>query len=189
MLKIYTKTGDKGTTSLYGGVRVPKDHIRIEAYGTVDELNSSIGLIRSSEISSVLNDWLIEIQKNLFHLGAELATPKEKMFLKNGKSRLPRIISEEDIAQLENRIDAMEEGLPPLTHFILPGGNTGSAYAHMSRVICRRAERRVVSLSEVEEIRPETVKYLNRLSDFMFDLSRRIAFDAGFQEIKWLPNA
>src|SRR5690606_40985831 len=113
-MKVYTKTGDKGTTSLYGGVKVSKNHIRIDAYGTVDELNSAIGLIRSSEIKSDSKNQLIQIQKNLFHVGAELATPPEKLFLANGKSRLPKLIEEADIEELEIWIDRMEEELPPL---------------------------------------------------------------------------
>lgn len=187
-MKVYTKTGDKGTTSLYGGIKVSKNHIRIDAYGTVDELNSAIGLIRSAEIREIYIEQLIEIQKNLFHLGAELATPKEKMYLANGKSRLPKLITEPDILQLEKWIDKMEEELPPLMHFILPGGNSTASHAHLSRCICRRAERITVALSEIEEIREDVLKYLNRLSDYLFVLARKIVQDAGYEEIKWLPN-
>ncbi len=187
-MKVYTKTGDKGSTSLYGGVKVSKNHIRIDAYGTVDELNSAIGLVRSSDINNIYDEQLIQIQKNLFHVGAELATPTEKLYLANGKSRLPKILQEIDILQLENWIDKMEEELPPLTHFILPGGNLASSHAHLCRCICRRAERISVSLKEVEEIREEVLKYLNRLSDYLFVLARKIAYDAGHEEIKWLPN-
>lgn len=171
-----------------GGIRVSKSHIRIEAYGTVDELNSAIGLIRSAEISSTMGEQLIQIQKNLFHLGAELATPHEKLYLANGKCRLPKLIGEEDIEQLELWIDEMEESLPTLMHFILPGGNLASSHAHLCRCICRRAERNVVALIEVEEVRAEALKYLNRLSDYFFDLARSIAQEAGYEEIKWLPN-
>lgn len=187
-MKVYTKTGDKGTTSLYGGTKVSKGDIRIEAYGTVDELNSAIGLIRNGEIKNMYIDQLIAIQKNLFHLGAELATPLDKQFLANGKSRLPKIIIEKDIEELENWIDQMEEELPPLTHFILPGGNLCASHAHLSRCICRRAERITVVLGENEEIRAEVLKYLNRLSDYLFVLARKIMLDAGDSEIKWLPN-
>ncbi|MDD3772257.1 MAG: cob(I)yrinic acid a,c-diamide adenosyltransferase [Weeksellaceae bacterium] len=187
-MKIYTKTGDKGGTSLYGGVKVSKNNVRIEAYGTVDELNSAIGLIRSGKISDEMNRQLIKIQKNLFHLGAELATPQEKMYMANGNCRLPKILIEEDIVLLENWIDEMNEELPPLTHFILSGGNMETAHAHLCRCICRRAERRTVALAEIEEIRGETVKYLNRLSDYLFVVARTIAHDAGYEEIKWLPN-
>ncbi len=188
-MKVYTKTGDKGTTALLGGVRVPKDHIRINAYGTVDELNSGIGLIRCyNNIGDDSNQMLISIQTMLFYLGSELATPKEKMILANGKPRLPKVIQEKDIEQIEKWIDEMEEGLQPLRHFILPGGNYGSSHAHLCRCICRRAERICVSLSEVEEIREEPVKYLNRLSDFFFVLARKISNDAGHQDIQWLPD-
>lgn len=187
-MKVYTKTGDKGTTSLYGGVKVSKNHIRIDAYGTVDELNSAIGLIRSSEILPLYIEQLIQVQKDLFHVGAELATPKEKFYLANGKSRLPKLISETDIQQLENWIDEMEEELPPLMHFILPGGNLAASHAHLSRCICRRAERITVALSDLEEIRLEVMKYLNRLSDYLFMLARKIAQDVHHEEIKWLPN-
>lgn len=187
-MKVYTKTGDKGTTSLYGGVKVSKNDVRIDAYGTVDELNSAIGLIRSSEIQDIYIRQLIQVQKDLFHVGAELATPKEKMYLANGKSRLPKLISDPDIEQLENWIDGMEDELPPLTHFILPGGNLAASHAHLSRCICRRAERITVALSDLEEIRTEVMKYLNRLSDYLFVLARKIAYDAQYEEIKWLPN-
>lgn len=187
-MKVYTKTGDKGETSLYGGVKVSKNHIRIDSYGTVDELNSTIGLIRSYPLSQSIIDQLIQIQKNLFHVGAELATPAEKMFLANGKCRLPKLMEEGDILQLETWIDEMEEELEPLMHFILPGGNLAASQAHVSRCICRRAERITVSLHELEEIRPEVIKYLNRLSDYLFVLARKIAMDAGHEEIKWLPN-
>lgn len=187
-MKVYTKTGDKGTTSLYGGVKVSKNHVRIDAYGTVDELNSAIGLIRSSQIHTLSINQLIEIQKDLFHIGAELATPKEKMYLANGKPRLSKLIAESDIMRLEKWIDEMEEELPPLTHFILPGGNSAASYAHLSRCICRRAERISVALNEIDEIREEVLKYLNRLSDYLFVLARKIAQDAGHEEIKWLPD-
>lgn len=187
-MKVYTKTGDKGSTSLFGGTKVSKNHIRIDAYGTVDELNSAIGLIRSSEIMNVYDLQLIQIQKNLFHLGAELATPAEKLYLANGKSRLPKILQEDDILELEKWIDEMEEELEPLMHFILPGGNLASSHAHLCRCICRRAERITVSLKEVEDIREEVLKYLNRLSDYLFVLARKLAHDAGHEEIKWLPN-
>lgn len=187
-MKVYTKTGDKGTTSLYGGVKVSKNDVRIDAYGTVDELNSAIGLIRSSEILIIYIEQLIHVQKDLFHIGAELATPKEKMYLANGKSRLPKLISESDIERLENWIDEMEEELSPLMHFILPGGNLAASHAHLSRCICRRAERITVTLNTLEEIRPEVMKYLNRLSDYLFTLARKIAHDANHEEIKWLPN-
>lgn len=187
-MKVYTKTGDKGITALLGGVRVPKDHIRINAYGTVDELNSAIGLVRCYNIGVDLTEILIQIQTMLFYLGSELATPTDKLILANGKPRLPKVVQNKDIEQVEKWIDQMEEELPPLRHFILPGGNFGAAHAHICRCVCRRAERICVSLSEVEEIREEPVKYLNRLSDFFFVLARKISNDARFQEIQWLPD-
>ncbi len=187
-MKVYTKTGDKGTTSLFGGTKVAKDHIRIDAYGTVDELNSAIGLIRSSKIDLKYDTQLISTQKNLFHIGAELATPADKLILANGKNRLPHMIQSSEIEQLEIWIDEMEEELPALTHFILPGGSMTSSHAHLCRCICRRAERIAVSLKEIEEIREEVLTYLNRLSDYLFVLARKIAHDSGHEEIKWLPN-
>lgn len=186
-MKIYTKTGDKGTTSLYGGVKVSKNNIRIDAYGTVDELNSSIGLVRSCDIAKQYDDQLIEIQKDLFQIGAELATPKDKLYLANGKCRLPKLISNIEIETLEKWIDEMDEKLPAMTHFILPGGNLGASHAHLARCICRRAERITIALSEVDEIREENYRYLNRLSDYLFTLARKVAQDAGHEEIQWLP--
>lgn len=187
-MKVYTKTGDKGETSLYGGVKVSKADLKIEAYGTVDELNSYIGIIRSYNITSNCINQLIDIQKDLFHIGAELATPVEKMYLANGKCRLPKLISDLDIEKLEKWIDDMESTLPELMHFILPGGNLAASHAHVSRTICRRAERLVVALKAVEEIREEAIRYLNRLSDYLFTLARYIAHEENYEEIKWLPN-
>lgn len=187
-MKIYTKTGDKGTTSLYGGSKVSKNNLRIMAYGTVDELNSCLGIIRSYQIQQEILEELIEIQKTLFHLGAELATPNDKLYLANGKCRLPKLIQNSDIELLESRIDKMESKLPQLTHFILPGGNLAAAHAQLARTVCRRAERVVVGLSDVEEIREEVLKYLNRLSDYLFVLGRFLSQLAKHEEIKWLPN-
>lgn len=187
-MKIYTKTGDKGTTSLYGGTKVAKDNIRIEAYGTIDELNSYIGLIRSYMLDNKLTDELITIQKDLFNIGAELATPKDKIMLANGTPRLKVMISEDDITQLENWIDAIDANLEIMTHFILPGGNQASSHAHVARCICRRAERLIVALAQQEEIRPELAKYINRLSDYLFTAARKIAKDNNHEEIKWIPG-
>ena len=141
-MKVYTKTGDNGTTALFGGTRVPKHHIRIDSYGTVDELNSYIGLIRDQEIDQHSKETLIHIQDNLFTLGAILATDPEKTILKNGKERLniPKI-TEEDVTALEQNIDEMETNIPPMTHFVLPGGHTTVSYCHIARCVCRRAER------------------------------------------------
>ena len=188
-MKVYTKTGDKGTTSLFGGTRVPKDHIRIESYGTVDELNSYIGLIRDQEINAHYKDVLIEIQDRLFTVGAILATPPEKEVLKNGEKRLKNLgIIDSDIAYLENEIDTMEEQLPPMTHFVLPGGHTTVSYCHIARCVCRRAERLSVHLSHNESVDNEAIKYLNRLSDYLFVLARKLSSDLKAEEVKWIPR-
>ncbi len=188
-MKVYTKTGDKGTTALFGGTRVPKHHIRIESYGTVDELNSYIGLIRDQEINQLYKDVLIEIQDRLFTVGAVLATDPEKAILKNGKERLniPKI-SEDDLLLLENEIDRMEESLPPMTHFVLPGGHTTVSFCHIARCVCRRAERLSVQLNESEEVDESVLKYLNRLSDYLFVLARKLTFDLRAEEVKWIPR-
>lgn len=188
-MKIYTKTGDKGTTALFGGTRVPKHHIRIESYGTVDELNSNIGLIRDQEIDNHSKDILIQIQDRLFTLGAILATAPEKETLKNGKERLniPRIILD-DINLLETEMDQMNETLPPMTHFVLPGGHTTVSYCHISRCICRRAERLTTLLNEQEPIDELVLMYLNRLSDYLFVLARKLSKDLQAEEIKWVPK-
>jgi len=150
-MKVYTKTGDAGTTALFGGTRVPKHHIRIDSYGTVDELNSFIGLVRDQEIDVRSKEILIHIQNKLFTVGAVLATDPEKMILKNGKERLniPKI-DEEDIELLEKEIDRMETELPPMTHFVLPGGHTTVSHCHVARTVCRRAERLATALYELE---------------------------------------
>lgn len=188
-MKVYTKTGDKGTTALFGGTRVPKDHIRIESYGTVDELNSHIGLIRDQEFNSHYKDILIEIQDRLFTVGAILATPPEKEVLKSGEKRLQNLgIVESDIELLENEIDAMEESLPQMTHFVLPGGHTTVSYCHVARCVCRRAERLAVHLSHNEPVADIAIKYLNRLSDYLFVLARKLSHDLQAEEVKWIPR-
>lgn len=187
-MKIYTKTGDKGTTSLFGGQKVSKANIRIDAYGTTDELNSFLGLVHAHAEDEKLISQIIEIQKNIFVLGSELATPKDKMFLANGKSRIPKMIDNQDIEVLETWIDEWEEILEPLTHFILPGGGKASAFAHVSRTVCRRAERSLVALSENEEIRPELQKFLNRLSDYLFVVARVLSKLGHHPEVLWLPS-
>ncbi|WP_276391326.1 cob(I)yrinic acid a,c-diamide adenosyltransferase [Eudoraea chungangensis] len=188
-MKIYTKTGDEGQTSLFGGTRVPKHHIRINAYGTVDELNSWLGLLRDQEMDAAHQQILISIQDKLFTLGAILATDPEKWTLKNGKERLdiPKI-SEKDITLLESQIDLMNTSLPPMTHFILPGGHTTVSYCHISRTICRRAERMATLLNENEPFDPLVIKYLNRLSDYLFVLGRKLSQDLKAEEIKWIPE-
>ncbi|MCF6279977.1 MAG: cob(I)yrinic acid a,c-diamide adenosyltransferase [Flavobacteriaceae bacterium] len=188
-MKIYTKTGDKGTTALYGGTRVPKYHLRIEAYGTVDELNSYIGLIKDQKIDDASNDSLLRIQNELFTLGSMLATPTKKETLKSGKERLniPKI-TEESIQTLEKEIDIMNEDLPSMTHFILPGGHTTVSYCHIARCICRRAERISVQLSDETAINPQILMYLNRLSDYLFVLARKLTYDYQIAEIPWIPE-
>jgi cob(I)alamin adenosyltransferase len=181
-MKIYTKTGDKGQTSLFGGKRVPKYDLRIEAYGTVDELNSYIGLIRDQEIDEVSFDTLIEIQDRLFTLGSILATEPG-----NTKVKVPQL-KEEDVLFLESQIDRMNENLPEMRSFVLPGGHTTVSYCHISRCICRRAERLVIQLSEEEEVNALTFKYLNRLSDYLFVLGRKLSADLGANEVQWKPR-
>ena len=188
-MKIYTKTGDKGTTALFGGTRVPKHHIRIDSYGTVDELNSHIGLIRDQEMDAHHKDILIRVQDRLFTLGAILATDPEKLILKNGKDRLNiPLIKEDDILLLENEMDAMNESLPPMTHFVLPGGHTTVSYCHIARCVCRRAERLASALYEISPFDERSLKYLNRLSDYLFVLARKLSNDLHADEVKWIPE-
>ncbi len=188
-MKIYTKTGDEGTTGLFGGTRVQKNNIRIESYGTVDELNSYIGLIKDQEISSEIKKSLLKIQHDLFTVGAMLATPQEKETLKNGKERLNILkIDEQSILFLEQEIDIMETSLPQMTHFILPGGHTTVSFCHIARCVCRRAERLSVTLHEKESIQQAILIYLNRLSDYLFVLARKLSKDLSIEEIKWIPE-
>ena len=188
-MKVYTKTGDTGTTALFGGTRVPKHHIRIESYGTVDELNSHIGLIRDQDMSDLYKNVLIEVQDRLFTVGAILATPPEKETLKNGHPRLQNLgIVESDIEFLENEIDTMEEALPPMTHFVLPGGHTTVSYCHIARCVCRRAERLAVHLNDIEPTDERVIKYLNRLSDYLFVLARKLSHDLNADEVQWIPR-
>ena len=188
-MKIYTKTGDKGKTSLFGGTRVPKYHLRIEAYGTVDELNSYIGLIRDQKIDAHATEILLKIQNELFTLGSMLATPPDKEILKSGKDRLNITkITATSVELLENEIDQMNEFLPPMSHFILPGGHTTVSFCHITRCICRRAERITTLLNEESTINPEILVYLNRLSDYLFVLARKLTIDNQAQEIPWIPE-
>jgi len=188
-MKVYTKTGDKGTTSLFGGTRVPKDHARIESYGTVDELNSYIGLIRDQEMNPHYKDVLVEIQDRLFTIGAILATPEDKVILKNGEPRLKKLgITENDVQLLEHEIDKMDEELPQMTHFVLPGGHTTVSYCHIARCVCRRAERLTVHLSHNETVDEIVIIYLNRLSDYLFVLARKLSHDLQAQETIWIPR-
>lgn len=180
-MKIYTKTGDKGETSLIGGVRVKKSNNRIHAYGTVDELNSSLGLVRDSLTNPDIRKQLLEIQGRLFVIGSHLASAP------NSKMQIPDI-SKEDVLHLENYIDEMNKSLPELKNFILPGGSISVSYCHMARTICRRAERWVIEVSESEFVEPLTIEYLNRLSDYLFVLSRRISHENEVEEIAWNPK-
>lgn len=185
-MKIYTKTGDKGQTSLFGGTRVKKSNIRIDAYGTVDELNSYIGLLRDQIIDDQLIRDLIIIQNKLFTLGAMLATPQDKEKLKNGKDRLKiDKIQEVEINFLESKMDEMNTSLPPMTHFILPGGHTTVSFCHIARCVCRRAERITVELADQEPIDQHILIYLNRLSDYLFVLARKLSLDNKVEEIPW----
>lgn len=188
-MKIYTKTGDKGTTALFGGTRVPKHHIRIDSYGTVDELNSHIGLIRDQKIDDLSKKIIINIQDKLFTVGAILATDPEKAILKSGQKRLNiSTISPEDIELLEKEIDRMNESLPPMTHFILPGGHQTVSFCHIARCVCRRAERLATALYEIEPFEETTLHYLNRLSDYLFVLARKLSLDLKAEEIEWIPK-
>lgn len=188
-MKIYTRTGDKGKTSLFGGTRVPKYHLRIESYGTIDELNAYIGLLRDQEIDKHTSEVLFKIQNELFTLGAMLATPPEKELLKSGKERLAiEKINDEKVTFLESEMDVMNESLPPMTHFILPGGNNTVSFCHIARCICRRAERITTQLSDESELNPQILMYLNRLSDYLFVLARKLTLDTKAEEIKWIPE-
>jgi cob(I)alamin adenosyltransferase len=180
-MKIYTKTGDKGKTSLFGNARVDKDDIRIEAYGTVDELNSHIGLLLEHIDNQEDKALLLGIQSKLFDVGSNLAADPEFDY------PLPKIEAT-DSSKLELAIDKMNESLTPLKTFILPGGSRSNAVAHLCRTVCRRAERRVVSLSKVAEVHPEIIIYLNRLSDYFFVLSRYLLHLEGKEEIPWMAS-
>ena len=181
-MKIYTKTGDKGQTSLIGVTRVPKHHLRIESYGTVDELNSYIGLIRDQQVSEHQQNLLKEIQDRLFTIGSALASDPEK-----SKMKIPDL-HQEDIELLEKEIDTMTADLPELRHFILPGGSNAVSFCHLARCVCRRAERICVHLSEDSFVDEKVMVYLNRLSDYLFVLSRKLCFDNQIEENKWIPR-
>lgn len=186
-MKIYTKTGDDGKTSLFGGTRVRKSNLRIDAYGTVDELNSYIGLVKDQlENENDVKD-LLRIQNKLFALGAMLATPIEKQKLKDGTDRLKiEKVEADEITYLERKMDKMDEDLEPMRHFILPGGHTVVSFCHIARCVCRRAERITVELAESEQINPTIITYLNRLSDYLFVLARKLTKDYKVKEIPWI---
>jgi cob(I)alamin adenosyltransferase len=181
-MKIYTKTGDEGQTSLLGGSRVPKHHVRIESYGTVDELNSCIGVVRDHTSDETIQKWLVNIQETLFTLGAELATEQGNVAVK-----IPHL-QQSDILWLEERIDEMDTMLPPLKNFVLPGGAPVVSFCHVARCVCRRAERLTVHLAEVESAPEFAIQYLNRLSDFLFTLCRYFALLQNAVETPWNPR-
>jgi len=181
-MKIYTKTGDKGLTSLIGGTRVPKHHIRIESYGTVDELNSYIGLIADQDITWHDKEILKQIQDRLFTIGSSLAADPEK-----SKMVIPDL-HQEDVELLEKEMDDMNLQLPELRHFILPGGSNTVSYCHIARCVCRRAERIVVHLAEESAVDEKVNIYLNRLSDYLFTLARKVGHENNVPENKWMPR-
>lgn len=177
---VYTRTGDRGTTSLVGGTRVPKTHVRLEAYGTVDELNSQLGLLVTYLTDSQDRNFLQRVQNNLFVVGTHLATDRSRTPLKAAG-----VIPPETVEEMEHEIDRLDSLLPPLSAFVLPGGGRGAAVCHICRTVCRRAERRILSLSEQAEIAPELLAYVNRLSDYLFVLSRKLNQDEKKEEIFW----
>lgn len=181
--KIYTKTGDDGTTGLVGGNRVKKSNIRLDAYGTVDELNAYIGLIRSMIADTSVQALLLEVQNKLFVIGSRLASDEKGL-----QFTRDLYCSGTAIVNLEKAIDQYEEDLPALQNFILPGGSQLVSYCHVARTVCRRAERRVVQLAETTDIEELIVQYLNRLSDYLFVLSRKVAKDQGVEEIAWVHD-
>lgn len=181
-MKIYTKTGDQGTTSLFGGKRVSKADLRIDTYGTVDELNSWIGLLRDQSVNEKRRDVLTEIQDRLFTIGSILATEQG-----NTKVKIPSL-SEEDVIFLEKQIDAMEAELPAMRFFILPGGHQSVSLCHIARTVCRRAERLVIALNSQEAVNELVIKYLNRLSDHLFVLARKMGQELKVEETPWRPK-
>jgi cob(I)alamin adenosyltransferase len=181
-MKIYTKTGDDGTTALFGGKRVSKSELRIESYGTVDELNSWVGVIRDQEVNASRKDELIGIQDRLFTIGSILAAEPG-----NTKVKVPPL-SADDVTFLEERIDAMEKKLEPMKVFVLPGGHPSVSFGHVARTVCRRAERLVIALHQQESVEPLVVKYLNRLSDYLFVLCRSMTAELKAPETPWKPR-
>jgi cob(I)alamin adenosyltransferase len=179
--KIYTKTGDTGETGLFGGKRLPKHHIRIESYGTVDELNAYLGLLGDACENPELVVWIRRIQDLLFRIGASLA-------MESGAAPIIAGVEEKHVLELEAHMDAMDENLPALKNFILPGGHPTVSFCHIARCVCRRAERATVALAQVETVDPIVIIYLNRLSDFLFVLARKIGQDLGATEVTWKPE-
>jgi len=185
MARIYTKTGDQGETGLFGGGRVPKDHPRVTAYGEVDELNAAVGFAASLEPQDFDAAFLETIQRDLFTIGAELASPDPRKLDKALGGPQGDLIGEAQIGMLEHMIDGHEAQLPPLRNFILPGGTPKAAAFHLARTVCRRAERSVVALARQQTISPAIVQYLNRLSDLLFVLARAVNAQAGRSDVTW----
>lgn len=183
-MKIYTKTGDKGTTSLFGGKRVAKHNIRIDSYGTVDELNANIGLVRDQKLDAPSETALIQIQNTLFTVGSILASDPNK---ESNTTKIPKL-KDTDVKFLEDEMDRMNADLPQMTHFVLPGGHTSVSHCHVARTVCRRAERLCTALFELEPFDEKVLQYLNRLSDYLFVLARCIAKQNNADEVKWIPN-
>jgi cob(I)alamin adenosyltransferase len=181
--KIYTKTGDDGTTGLVGGNRVSKSNLRLDAYGTVDELNAYIGLLHSMINDLKIQEFLLQVQNKLFVIGSKLASDEKGMAITGSLD-----CSGQDIQVLEKAIDEYDAELPALTQFILPGGSVLVSYCHVARTVCRRAERRVVQLAETTPVEELIVQYLNRLSDYLFVLSRKVAKDQGVKENPWIHD-
>lgn len=181
-MKVYTKKGDTGTTQLIGGTRVSKSSLRIDSYGTIDELNSFIGLIRDQEIDQKYKLQLIEIQDRLFTIGSSLASDPEK-----SKMKIPDLL-ESDVQFLEDTMDEMDQQLPEMKFFVLPGGHTTVSYCHLARCVCRRAERIIVALNEHDAVPELIFKYINRLSDYLFVLSRKLSQDLKAEEQPWRPR-
>ena len=179
--KLYTRQGDRGQTSLFGGARVPKDHPRVDAYGQLDELSAALGLLIVALPADELRDQLQQVQNDLFDVGAELATPPESRL----EYKLPPGVEEADWRRLERLLDAYDAQVPPLRAFVLPGGHETAARAHLARTVCRRAERAVVRLAHEEEVRADVITYLNRLSDFLFVVARLLNVRAGVPEVEW----
>ena len=180
-IKVYTKTGDSGTTSLISGKRVPKHHLRIKAYGTIDELNCWFGIIRSSRVSEKIQNELITIQKKLMIIGTQLSNDSIKSL--NFKFEK---ITIKDVSNLESMIDIMTDSLPDLKNFIIPGGNEIVSNTHLTRCVCRRAERCITELNEYSKIDSVIIFYINRLSDYLFTLSRKLSYDLKIEEVKWI---
>lgn len=181
-MKIYTKTGDKGTTALFGGKRVSKADLRIETYGTIDELNSWIGLIRDQPVNEKRKDFLITIQDRLFTIGSILATEPG-----NTKVKIPAL-AEEDIQALEKEIDSMEAQLQPMRFFILPGGHPSVSFCHITRTVCRRSERLTIALHQHEPVEEKVIQYINRLSDYLFVLARKMGAELNVEDTPWKPK-